>query len=269
MARSVVDRLIGPFVLVGLISLWQGYVALARPPEFILPGPIVIAQTFVEILPALGRHTMATVTVGGLGFVAGSVFGLLLAVLMSLVPPVRSAVYPIVIGSQTTPKIAFAPLLIVWFGVGLLPKVIIVALLAFFPVLINTLVGLDTTDRGYMDLLRSVNASQSEAYRKVRLPASVPFIFAGLKLALTVSVIGAIIAEWVASNQGLGFLLLFYNATLRTPELFAVLVALVLLASGAFGLLVLVERLISWEARVVKSSSTAEETAVATAETNL
>lgn len=268
MARSLINRLVGPSVLLGAILLWQSYVAFARPPEFILPSPLVIAQTFIEILPSLARHTQATVIAGGLGFVAGSVFGLLLAILMSLVPAVRSAIYPIVIGTQTTPKIAFAPLLLVWFGVGLLPKVIIVALLAFFPVLINTLVGLDTTDRGHMDLLRSVNAGRWEAYRKVRLPASIPFIFAGLKLALTVSVIGAIIAEWVASNQGLGFLLLFYNATLRTPELFAVLVALVLLASGAFGLLVLIERLLSWEARL-KSSSTAAESTVATAETNL
>lgn len=268
MARSIVDRLAAPAVLLGLLLVWQVYVALAHPPQFILPGPIVIAQTFVEILPALVRHTMVTVVAGGLGFVVGSVLGLVLAIVMSLVPAVRSAIYPIIIGSQTTPKIAFAPLLLVWFGIGLLPKVIIVALLAFFPVLINTLVGLDTTDRGFTELLRSVDAGRWEAYRKIRLPASIPFIFAGLKLALTVSVIGAIIAEWVASNEGLGFLLLFYNATLRTPELFAVLVALVLLTSVAFGALVLIERLLSWEARLNAGSTTAVRTAAAT-EANL
>lgn len=268
MRRSSLGKLAAPLLLAGFLVLWQVYCALANPPTFILPSPILIGQTFVDIFPFLLSNALSTGSIAALGFVAGSAFGLILAVLMSLVPVIRSAVYPLVIGSQTTPKIAFAPLLIVWFGVGLLPKVIIVALLAFFPVLINTLVGLDTTDRAFLDLMRTVDARQSDVYLRVRIPAAIPFIFAGLKVALTVSVIGAIIAEWVASNAGLGWMLLYYNSTLQTPELFAVLLALVIVATGAFYALVAVERFASWEARITAGPVTRSST-VGTSDANL
>ena len=186
---------------------------------------------------------------------------MLIAVTMALAPAIRTAIYPLVIASQTTPKIAIAPLLIVWFGLGLLPKVLIVALLTFFPVLINTLAGIDGTDRGHLDLLKSVNATRWQTYRQVRLPAAIPYVFAGLKLALTISVIGAIVSEWVSANAGLGYLLLFYNAGLRTTELFAVLLFLVLSASLAFGVLLFLERMLSWEARISGSATTSTTTA--------
>jgi ABC-type nitrate/sulfonate/bicarbonate transport system permease component len=247
---------VGPALLViAFIAIWELFVRVAQPPRFILPAPSAIAAAFPAMVEQLAGHSVATLTIIMLGFVAGSVGGLVLAVVMSFSPMLRAGIYPIVIASQTTPKIAVAPLLLVWFGIGLLPKVLIVALLAFFPVLINTLAGLDSTDRGHLELLKSVNASRWQTYRQVRLPAAIPFVFAGLKLALTVSVIGAIIGEWIAGNQGLGFLLLFYNANLRTTQLFVVLVTLVVLATALFALLVVVERVLSWEAKTNTSTS--------------
>jgi NitT/TauT family transport system permease protein len=207
------------------------------------------------------RHFLSTATIAGLGFLAGTISGMFIAIIMALAPAIRTAIYPIVIASQTTPKIAIAPLLIVWFGLGLLPKVLIVALLTFFPVLINTLAGIDGTDRGHLELLKSVNATRWQTYRRVRLPAAIPYVFAGLKLALTISVIGAIVSEWVSANAGLGYLLLFYNAGLRTTELFAVLLFLVLSASLAFGVLLILERLLSWEARIMGAATTSTTTA--------
>lgn len=246
---------LGPLLpVMAFILIWELFVRVAEPPRFILPGPTAIAAAFPSMVDQLIRHSFSTLAIVMLGFVAGSVGGLVLAIVMSLSPLLRGGIYPIVIASQTTPKIAIAPLLLVWFGVGLLPKVLIVALLAFFPVLINTLAGLDNTDRGHLDLMRSVSASRWQTYRQVRLPAAIPFVFAGLKLALTVSVIGAIIGEWIAGNQGLGFLLLFYNANLRTTELFVVLVTLVVLATVMFALLVLIERVLSWEAKTNAAS---------------
>lgn len=266
---QVPRRALGPvLVLVGFIALWEGYVFFMDPPHFILPAPSAIALRFPRLFDTLVQHSIVTMTVIVIGFGGGTIAGLFLAVLMSLNAALRNGIYPIVIASQTTPKIAIAPLLLVWFGVGLMPKFLIVALLAFFPVLINTLAGLDGTDRGHLDLMKSVNASRWQTYRDVRLPAAIPYVFAGLKLALTVSVIGAIIAEWVAGNQGLGFLLLFYNATLRTTELFVVLVALVLLATVAFGLVVLVERLLSWEART-RAAATGTSTITVAQESSL
>ena len=248
----------GPLLLVvAFLVVWELYVLIAKPPRFILPAPTAIAAAFPPMADQLITHSIATLTIVMIGFVAGSVGGLVLAVVMSFSPMLRAGIYPIVIASQTTPKIAIAPLLLVWFGIGIVPKVLIVALLAFFPVLINTLAGLDSTDRGHLELLKSVHASRWQTYRQVRLPAAIPFVFAGLKLALTVSVIGGIIGEWIAGNQGLGFLLLFYNANLRTTQLFVVLVTLVVLATLLFALLVLIERVLSWEAKTKAASTSA------------
>ena len=244
-----------------MLVIWELFVIIAKPPRFILPAPSAILLTFIENFGLIFRHFLSTFQIAGLGFLAGTMSGLAIAILMAVAPVIRSAIYPIVIASQTTPKIAIAPLLIVWFGLGLAPKVMIVALLTFFPVLINTLAGIDGTDRGHLELLKSVNASRWQTYREVRLPAAIPYVFAGLKLALTISVIGAIVSEWVSANAGLGYLLLFFNAGLRTTHLFAVLLFLVLAASIAFALLLVLERLLSWEARVTGSATTSTTTA--------
>jgi ABC-type nitrate/sulfonate/bicarbonate transport system permease component len=126
-------------------------------------------------------------------------------------------------------------------------------LLVFFPVLINTLVGIQSVDHSQLALMRSVNSSRWQIYRHLRIPTAVPYIFASLKLALTVAIIGAIVAEWVASNEGLGYLLIFYNATLRTTELFAVLLMLVIVASLLFIAIALLQRTLSWETRLQTS----------------
>ena len=253
--NSRLGCLAAPAVLLGVLLLWELFVIVVNPPRFILPAPSAIITTFINNFGLLFRHFTSTFQIAGLGFIAGTVAGMTLAILMAVVPFIRSAVYPLVIASQTTPKIAIAPLLIVWFGLGLAPKIMMVALLTFFPVLINTLAGIDSTDRGHLELLRSVNASRWQTYRSVRLPAAIPHVFAGLKLALTISVIGAIVSEWVSANAGLGYLLLFYNAGLRTTELFTVLLFLVLSASVAFGILLTLERLLSWQARISRSAT--------------
>ncbi len=259
--RPRLGWLAAPALLAGVIGAWELAVIVFNPPRFILPAPSAIFASFLENFPLLFRHFVSTFRIAGLGFLAGSLAGLSLAIVMAIVPVIRSAVYPIVIASQTTPKIAIAPLLIVWFGLDLTPKVLMVSLLTFFPVLINTLAGIDGTDRGHLELLRSANASRWQTYRYVRLPAAIPHVFAGLKLALTISVIGAIVSEWVSANAGLGYLLLFYNAGLRTTELFTVLLFLVMSASIAFGTLLLIERALSWQARVSRSGTASTTTA--------
>ncbi len=274
MAGRVDFRALGlrglPIATLGsVVILWELIARWREIPTFILPPPSLIVSRLVEISGTLISHASVTMVAIGLGYLVGTLVGLVLAVLMTMAPLIRSAFYPIVIASQTTPKIAIAPLLIIWFGVGMLPKVIIVALLAFFPVLINTMTGLESADRSQLELMRSVNASQRDIYWHIRLPASIPYIFAGLRLALTVSIIGAIVGEWVASNRGLGYLLVFYNAVLRTPDLFAVLLVLVTIASTLFFLLGVAERRLSWEARMrtagntVSSVSTASQQAEA------
>jgi ABC-type nitrate/sulfonate/bicarbonate transport system permease component len=248
--RRLPSALVAPAVLAAVIGLWELVVWLGDIKPFILPPPSAVAVTFVEEWPTLMDNSKITLLEIGLGFGLGVIVGLVLAVIMALMPVVRAALYPLVLATQTTPKIAIAPLFIIWFGVGLLPKLLIIALLVFFPVLINTLVGIQSVDKSQLALMRSVDSSQWQIYRHVRMPSAVPHIFASLKLGLTVAIIGAIVAEWVAANEGLGYLLIFYNSTLRTTELFAVLLMLVLIASLAFVAISLLERALSWEARL-------------------
>jgi NitT/TauT family transport system permease protein len=243
-------RLLPALTLALLVLAWEAAVQLFAVPSFILPPPSAVIVTMISESELLLTNALTTMLEAGLGLVLGTVVGLALAMLMTLVPALRGALYPLVIGTQTTPKVAIAPLLILWFGADLLPKVLIVALLAFFPVLINSLAGLESSSAAHLELLRSVNASQWQMYRHIRVPAAIPFIFAGLKLALTSSVIGAVVAEWVASDRGLGFLLIRYNAAFRTTDLFAALFTIVAVASLSFLLLDLAERWLSWEARI-------------------
>lgn len=237
-------------LIVAVLAAWEGLVVLLGVPQFILPRPSAVAAGALSgeyniFLP----HVVATLVPILLGFTIGCGLGIAVAVVLDLSTLMRRTLYPLIIATQTTPKIAIAPLLLVWFGTGLAPKVIIVALLAFFPVLINVVAGLGSTDKQLLVLADSVDASPAQIYWTIKLPSAVPNFFAGLKLAMTVSVIGAIVAEWVASNEGLGYLLVYYNSTLDTTSLFAVLVLLVILASALFGLIGLFERFTSWEAR--------------------
>jgi NitT/TauT family transport system permease protein len=250
-------------MLVLVVVIWEVLAVIGDVAEFILPRPTVILVSLGEISGSLPRHIQATAEAAGLGYVLGAVVGAGLALLMSVLPAIRTAVYPLVLATQTTPKIAVAPLFIIWFGIGLLPKVLIVALLVFFPILINTAAGLEAVDRSQLDLMRSVHASRLQVYRHVRFPTAVPFIFAGLRLALTVSIIGAIVSEWVAAERGLGYLLLLYNSQLRTAHLFAVLLVLMAAASLSFAVLAALEHRLSWEARVSRGSTLATTAAEA------
>lgn len=254
------------FALAGLAGLWELGVQLLEVPDFILPPPSRVAQQLWAIRSILGWHTLITSSEIIGGFLLGGVVGFGLALLMDRVEWLRDILYPIVIATQTTPKIAIAPLLIVWFGLGVFPKLLVVALLAFFPILINTMTGFQNVDRTMIDLMRSVNASDNQIYRHVRLPAAVPYIFAGLKLSATVSVIGALVAEWVASYHGLGYLLLYYNSTLEIAKTFAALLILLCLGILAFAIIAFLERQFSWEARVATEVQT---TRTITAESTL
>lgn len=240
----------GITILVGLL-VWEFCARYFGIRPFILPAPSVVLETTYNIAPMLLRNSWATLSVLLSGYVLGVVSGVLLAIVMLIVPPVRRAVFPLVVMSQTIPKIAIAPLLILWFGVGPEPKIFIVALLAFFPVLVNTVTGLEGTDRGHLELMHSVDANQWAIYRHVRLPGAVPQIFAGLKLALTVSVIGAVVGEWVVGNQGLGYLLLAYNSSLQTAAVFSTLLVIILISAVLFYSIARIEKAVSWRARLM------------------
>jgi ABC-type nitrate/sulfonate/bicarbonate transport system permease component len=248
---------------VAIILLWEVLVRAFAVPTLILPRPSAILVNLYESYDKYLIHTWVTSYEIVVGFAVGALLGIVTALAMIEFPGLRGSIYPLVIASQTIPKIAIAPLMIIWFGVGIVPKIITVALLAFFPILINTVSGFESTDRGHLDLLHSVDANKRQVYWHIRFPTALPHIFAGLKLAITVSVIGAIVGEWVASTQGLGYLLLLYTQYLDMVSTFAVLIVLVILGVVLFAAVAFVERAVSWETRV------RQQTKVEVAESNL
>lgn len=237
-------------LVVLILFVWEGAVRLFSVHVLVLPPPSTIFFYIYENFFRLLLHTWVTTYEIVVGFAIGAVLGIGISLAMLEYPLLRGSLYPLVIASQTIPKIAIAPLLIIWFGVGLAPKIITVSLLALFPVLINTVAGFESADRGHLDLLKSVDASKRQLYWHIHFPTALPHIFAGLKLAITVSVIGALVGEWVASTKGLGYLLLFYTQYLDMVGTFAVLIVLVLLGIFLFSMIALLERAVSWETKV-------------------
>jgi NitT/TauT family transport system permease protein len=249
-ARSVGGRLalVGPAVLAGLgfVAAWQLLVWVGDYPPFILPGPLQVGQRFVEawLDGTLVRHTLVSLWEIVLGFAAGSLVGLVVGGLLARSRLASRLLSPYLVAAQSVPILAIAPLLTLWFGSGLLPKVLICALIAFFPVAISTMVGLRTVDPRLIELGRSLRADRRQQLLVIELPAALPTILGGLRVAITLAVVGAIVAEWAGAEAGLGWLLnLARGGSFDTPLLFATLVTIALLGIALYGLMVGIERL--------------------------
>jgi putative hydroxymethylpyrimidine transport system permease protein len=228
-----------PAVLIVLVLLgvWEGYVHLFKVPKWLLPAPSVIAVTLVTNRELLCAHTLVTLLEVAIGFGLSLLGGVLLACLIAWSRTLERALYPFVIASQMVPIIVIAPLLLVWVGYGLTPKVIVVALIAFFPIVVNMVDGLKSVDPDAVNLLRTMGASRWQIFIKVQVPASLPFLFSGTRVAMAVSVIGAVIGEWVGSSQGLGYLMIRSKPQFLTERVFA---AIVVLSAMGVALFVLV-----------------------------
>lgn len=234
----------GPALLLalGLLALWQLLVTVAKVPEWILPTPLSIGASLWRHLPLLLPNALVTLLEALIGFVAAVLLGTLAALGMRRWALLERTLTPWLIASQTIPTIALAPLLMVWFGYGLTPKILIVVLLSFFPVAINTLDGLRATDPDYTRLLRTLGASANQAFWWVEVPGALPSFFSGARVAVTFSVFGAVVGEWVGSTQGLGYLIVRASSQFQTALLFASILLLSLMGIALFALLRLVEK---------------------------
>lgn len=230
-----------------LIVAWELTVRVARIPAFVLPAPSAIWTKFVADLALLRQHTLVTVQEIAVGYAVAAAFGLTIAVLIVRFRTVERVLYPYIVASQTIPKIAVAPLLIIWLGAGLLPKILIVAVTAFFPITVNTVTGLRSVEDNYLSLLRSVAASDRHVFFRLRFPYALPFVFAGLKLATTLSVLGAIVAEFMGASEGLGYLILSSTFNFEVARVFVALGVLILIGVAFFGLIAFVESRVSWK----------------------
>lgn len=236
-------RLLAPLLaLVVLLGIWEVYVDAGSVSPLVLPAPHTIAQALYEDRGTLASNLWVTAREILLGIVAGSLVALLAATLIHLSPLARHALYPLLIGSQAVPVLIIAPVLTVWLGFGLLPKLAIIALVSFFPMVVTTLAAIERVDPELLKLMRSFDAGRWRTFRLVELPAALPGLVTGAKLAAVFSVIGAVFAEWSGSSSGLGYLLNVTVANLEVAEAFAAAAVLTLFAVALFMLLTLVER---------------------------
>ena len=229
-------------LIASIVIAWEIGVRVTETPTWLLPAPSDVARSLVEDRAILLPNALVTLTEVMLGFVSAVLAGIALGVAIYRSPTLDRLLYPIVIASQTIPIPALAPLLLVWFGYGLLPKVLVTALVGFFPIVVNTVEGLRSTDPDVVNLLRSFGASRGKVFRLAEFPSSLPSIFAGARIAVAICVIGAVFGELVGAKAGLGYLITRAIAQFETPRLVAAIVLLSLMGTSLFAGVGLVER---------------------------
>ena len=218
-----------------LLALWQAAAVIGGYPKVILPAPSDIFAALVGNFAEICRQAVPTVRDTLAGFALATVLGIALAAAMSFSRLLKQAVYPLVVVIQLVPKIAWTPLFIVWAGIGWPSRLAIATFIAFFPIFIAMVAGLESTDSSLVRLSRSLTATRWRTFRLVRFPAAMPFLFAGLKIAITLAVIGVIVAEFITSSEGLGFLILKSAALLRTDLILAAIVVLCAVGLACYG----------------------------------
>ena len=241
--RRVTRDWVPPLLFLALLlESWELWVGIRHEASYVLPTPVGIAKAAFDARHVLGGHIATTVEETLVGLVAGIAAGVLLAVAISAVPFVRRAVWPVVVTSQTVPMIVLAPLLALGFGFGLAPKIVVVGLIVFFPVAVSTVAGLASADREQVDLVRSMGASRSQVLRLVLVPAALPDLFAGLKIAATYAVAGAVVGEWVGGSSGLMIFINRSQRSYRTDEVYAGVAVIAVLSMVLFGAVELLSR---------------------------
>lgn len=249
--RSYWKQIWPPLVAVILfLGLWQTAVSVFHIEAWILPSPGVIGREFQGNASGLWEHTAATLQLTLIGFPIGTGVGLLVALLLHLLPWLKRAFYPLLILSQNIPPIALGPLLIIWFGFGLLPKFVLITLVCFFPVAVAAMGGLAQSDRTMMNYMKMAGASKWQIFTKLELPGSIPALFSGLKISATYAVMGAVVAEWIGADKGIGYYMLLQKSAYRTDRMFVAIVIIVLLSLLLFALIALLEKwLVRWKPR--------------------
>jgi putative hydroxymethylpyrimidine transport system permease protein len=234
-----------------VLALWEVIVRVANVPDYLFPAPSAIAVDFKEDWSTiLAPATWVTLREVLFGFAISAVMGIGLAVLLHLFRPLRRALYPLLIGSQTIPIIVLAPILVILLGYGIAPKLVIVALICFFPIVVNGIDGLRSVDDEFIRMMKTLDASRWDIFRRVEFPAALPEIFSGMRIAATFASIGAVFGEWAGASNGLGYVMLAATPNLQTARIFAAIVILTLIALLLFGIVSLLERiLVPWAPR--------------------
>jgi NitT/TauT family transport system permease protein len=209
-----------------LLIVWEASVQIFRIPHFFLPPPTAVAQAFYDFRWAIYNNSLFTLSTTVIGFALAVGFGLLLGLAIGWSRMIYAGVYPLMIGFNAIPKVAVVPILVLWFGIGFVPAVLTAFLISFFPIVVNVATGLATIEPELEDVLKALGASKLDIMRKVGIPRSLPYFFGSLKIAITLAFVGSVISESIASNYGIGNLMLQAQAQFQVPLIFAGLVAL-------------------------------------------
>lgn len=247
--RAITSQSVGPTAIAFLLLvIWQVAVIAFDVKEAILPTPWKIIQTTITHWELLLAHTWPTTSECLLGFFLAVVIGMGLGILLALFPMFHSSVYPLVVAFQVVPKVALAPLFIVWFGLGTLSRVLLAFVIAFFPMVVNTYAGILSTDPLMVRMAHAFSSSRWTVFCKIEFPNALPYIFSGLKIGITFAVIGIIVAEFVTAQRGLGYLIVFAEGNIDTPLLMAALTVLSIVGMVLYAAVVALEKLIiTWD----------------------
>ncbi|NDO89278.1 ABC transporter permease [Cellulosimicrobium composti] len=236
-------------VLLALVGVWWFVAWRELVPAYLVPSPGAVWDTMVADWAMLLEHTWVTTMETVVGFVLAAVIGVATAVVLVYSPTAEKSLYPLILFAQVIPKIAIAPILVVWFGFGATPKIVLAVLIAFFPVVVSAVAGLRSIDPELLEMSATMGASRWRTFRKIRFPGSLPQLMSGLKVAVTLAVVGAVVGEFVGADRGLGYVLLLASGNLDAPLLFADLILMSLIGVVLFLLVELLERLlIPWHA---------------------
>ena len=224
----LLSRLAAPLTILALLAIWQLVCSAGLVPPFMLPSPVRVVQALVDDWHLLAGHAATSLAEAGLGLAAGVALGFIAALAMDRFDLLYRAFYPIVVLTQTIPTVAIAPLLVLWFGYGMLPKVVLIVVATFFPITVGMLEGLRSVDPDEIDLMRAMGATRLQILRHVKLPAALPQLFGGLKISAAYAIVGAVIAEWLGGFSGLGV----YMTRVRKAYSFDKMFAVIFLISG-------------------------------------
>jgi NitT/TauT family transport system permease protein len=239
---AALDRLLPVLFFAAFLAAWQIACDAFGVRDFLLPSPLAILDKMAEVPQRLLLHTLTTLREVLIGFALACAIGIFLATITAHSRVVSRTLFPMLVMSQTIPTIAIAPVLVIWFGPGDAARLIVVFLIAFFPIVVNTTAGLLRVNEELIDLVRGLNASRWKIFVKIRLPNALPHIFTGMRISIALSVIGAVVAEFVAAEQGLGYLVFSANTNLDTKLVFAAVVLLAIMGIVLFQLVRLAQR---------------------------
>lgn len=241
--------------IIGLLTAWETTSRLFDIPPWILPAPVAIFQEAIQSWDNYRHHLLSTISLTISGLVIGITIGIAIAIMLHLMPRVREAVYPLLIMSQNIPIIVLAPLLVIWFGFGILPKLLIIILVCFFPITVAMVDGLRQTSPELVHYMKMAGASKKQIFTKLELPHAIPQMFSGLKISATYSVMGAVISEWLGAQNGIGVYMTLASSSFRTDRVFVAIFFIMLLCMLLFAVILLLEKyLLKWRPSQEESS---------------